>query len=198
MSRCSRDGLVRVQIKLRRWRSFCLRPFPREAYKVSNSALPLYSVRCTPAPPILHIGYPCPLLPPPLMPSVDQPGPDLSETALSDPSQPARPRSESRSESAGPVRVFQPDPSHPDQFEPARTDPGLCLVQILFASLHSPARSGHDGHRSASTTSRGSEAIEPSLGAGGGAGAGGALPHPRRAAVRRGFNSRGLPRVVLG
>jgi hypothetical protein len=49
-----------------------------------------------------------------------------------------------------------------------------------------------------STTSRGSEATEPSLGAGGRAGAGGALQHHRGAAVRRGFNSRGRARVVLG
>jgi hypothetical protein len=42
----------------------------------------------------------------------------------------------------------------------------------------------------------GSEATEPSLGR---LGAGGdALQHPRGAAVLRGFNSRGRPRVVLG
>jgi hypothetical protein len=53
-----------------------------------------------------------------------------------------------------------------------------------------------EGRRS--TTSRGSAATEPSLGAGRLAGAGGSLQHPRGGAVRRGFNSRGRPRVVLG
>ena len=48
-----------------------------------------------------------------------------------------------------------------------------------------------------STTARGSEATEPSLGVGGGAGAGGALPYPGGAAARSGFDSRGRPRVVL-
>ena len=46
---------------------------------------------------------------------------------------------------------------------------------------------------------KGSEAIEPTLGAGDGAGAGGFLPYPQvatGAAVPRGFDSRRRPRVV--
>jgi hypothetical protein len=51
-----------------------------------------------------------------------------------------------------------------------------------------------------STTSRESDATEPSLGAGGGAGARGALPHPLWASVLRGINypGRSRLRVVLG
>ena len=50
-----------------------------------------------------------------------------------------------------------------------------------------------------STTTRGSEATEPSLCAGGGAGAGGALQFPGGGpAVRCGFDSRSRPRVGAG
>ncbi len=102
---------------------------------------------------------------------------------------------QSRSESAVSIRVSQLDPSRLAPFEPVQTHPCPCPLQSLASPSYVPAMMA-TGRRS--TTSRGSEATEPSLGAGAGAGAGGALSHPRGAAVRRGFNSSGRPRVVLG
>jgi len=105
------------------------------------------------------------------------------------------------------------DPSlsvlNPSQLRAGRLDPNpiialirACLELILLAAAlalsipslpYVPAIVA-SGRRL--TTTRGSEAAEPSLGVGGGAGAGGALLYPRRAALRRGFDSRGRLRVV--
>jgi hypothetical protein len=92
--------------------------------------------------------------------------------ARSDP----RPPSAARSKSAdvpGLIRVSVA------RSESARPDPSPCLQCPSLASpilLYVPAMIA-TGRRF--TTLRGSEATGPSLGADGGAGAGGALPHPR-------------------
>jgi hypothetical protein len=103
-------------------------------------------------------GYPCLLLSPPLEP-VDQPGPERAETAWPDPSQPARRRSESRSESVGSIRVCRPDPSlslparshdpsRPARSESARTDPSPSLCPLQIRPFHLPVRFSHGDHSS--------------------------------------------------
>ena len=95
-----------------------------------------------------------------------------------------------RPESAGPIRVSQDVPSRTalSGCEPAPESgpPILPHVPAMMAT----------GRRT--TTTRGSEATEPSLGVGGGPAPEAPCRTPRGAAVRRGFDSRGRPRVVLG
>jgi hypothetical protein len=165
-------------------------------------------------------GYPCLLLSPPLTP-VDQPGPGRAETAWPDPSRPARPRSESRSESAGSIRVFQPDPSRSGPIRVIRREPsphgrirvyarfrcGLFVLPYVSAMTGTgifpssplpPVRSSHDGHRSTAHHLKGVRGYR-------------AIARRRRrgrrrsrpaatqeGAVRREFDSRRRPRVVQG
>ena len=101
-----------------------------------------------------------------------------------------------RPESASPSRVNRPDPSQPGRSE----SHGPLWVRAcsgVWAS-HPPTRSSHDGHRSPNHYNKGVRGYRAIARRRRRAGAGGALPYSRGAAVRRGFDSRGRPRVVLG
>ena len=96
----------------------------------------------------------------------------------------------------GTTRVCRPDPSQPGSSE----SHGPLWVRAcsgVWAS-HPPTRSSHDGHRSPNHYNKGVRGYRAIARRRRRAGAGGALPYSRGAAVRRGFDSRGRPRVVLG
>jgi hypothetical protein len=200
-----------------------LRPFPRYAYKDFNSALLHCPTCCSPAPPLnLHTWVSLPTLLPFSLARSARPGrirdsTDRSEPVGStrysrDPSQPGRSESailirvarvsqldliQSRSEPAGTIRVSQIDPSSVALSEPVRADPSLSHVRSSRWPLH-PVRSSHDSHRSKVHYFKGIRGYRAMARRRRRAGAGGALSKPRGAAVRRGFNSRGRSRVVLG
>jgi hypothetical protein len=119
--------------------------------------------------------------------------------------QPAPPRSESRPESARSIQVsWLIQVSWPDLVHSTRSKsllvhkaPSLCLLQIWPASvpLHTPIRSSHDDH--SLPQDHRSQVNYLKRVRGYRAWAGGALQHPRVAAVLCGFNSCCLPRVVL-
>ena len=105
-------------------------------------------------------------------------------------------RSESIRVDTGRSESIRPDPSLSVPIRVSIDPARVCSTRGYFCDEHPRPHLSEPIWPHRFTTTRGSEATEPTLGAGDRAGAGGALPFPRGASVRHGFNSRGRPRVV--